>query len=141
MIGEGEILVIDDFVSLEYQEKIKQELIGLENNFPWHYTEDITGAGEYDKLGRMFEVTYESLGQISARETQGFGTLTDTAVSNITQQPKDQPSNIVPTQPTSRMQQAIAQLNVSPPSAASSAGGINPLLVTNPLTRATFGSP
>ena len=99
------------------------------------------GAGEYDKLGRMFEVTYETLGQVSARETQGFGTLTDTAVSNITQQPKDQPSNIVPTQPTSRMQQATAQLNVSPPSAASSAGGINPLLVPNPTTRATFGSP
>ena len=89
----------------------------------------------------MFEVTYETLGQVSARETQGFGTLTDTAVSNITQQPKDQPSNIVPTQPTSRMQQATAQLNVSPPSAASSAGGINPLLVHNPTTRATFGSP
>ena len=52
MIGKGEILVIDDFVSLEYQEKIKQELIGLENIFPWHYTEDITGAGEYDSQHR-----------------------------------------------------------------------------------------
>ena len=52
MIGVGEILVIDDFVSLEYQEKIKQELIGLENIFPWHYTEDITGAGEYDSQHR-----------------------------------------------------------------------------------------
>ena len=73
--------------------------------------------GEYDKLGRGYEVIYESLGQVSAEKTQGFGTLTDTAVSNITQQPKDQPSNIVPTQPTSRMQQAISNLNVSPPSA------------------------
>ena len=99
------------------------------------------GAGEYDKLGRFYEVIYESLGQVGARETQGFGTLTDTAVSNITQQPKDQPSNIVPTQPTSRMQQAISNLNVSPPSAASSAGSINPLLVPNPTTRATFRSP
>ena len=52
MIGEGEIIVIDDFVSLEYQEKIKQELIGLENNFPWHYTEDVTGAGDYDSQHR-----------------------------------------------------------------------------------------
>ena len=52
MIGEGKILVIDDFVSLEYQEKIKQELIGLENNFPWHYTEDVTGAGDYDSQHR-----------------------------------------------------------------------------------------
>ena len=33
MIGEGEILVIDDFVSLEYQEKIKQELMGVNNDF------------------------------------------------------------------------------------------------------------
>ncbi len=52
MIGQGEIIVIDDFVSLEYQEKIKQELIGLDNTFPWHYTEDITGAGDYDSQHR-----------------------------------------------------------------------------------------
>ena len=52
MIGEGEILVIDDFVTLEYQEKIKQELIGLDNNFPWFYTEDVTGAGDYDSQHR-----------------------------------------------------------------------------------------
>ena len=39
MIDEGKIIVIDDFISLEYQEKIKQDLIGLENDFPWHYTE------------------------------------------------------------------------------------------------------
>ena len=52
MIGKGEIIVIDDFISLGYQEKIKQELIGLDNNFPWHYTEDVTGAGEYDSQHR-----------------------------------------------------------------------------------------
>ena len=52
MIGEGEILVIDDFVSLEYQEKIKQELLGLNNNFPWFFTEDVTSAGEYDSQYR-----------------------------------------------------------------------------------------
>ena len=52
MIGVGEILVIDDFVSLEYQEKIKQELLGLNNNFPWHFTEDVTGAGDYDSQHR-----------------------------------------------------------------------------------------
>ena len=46
MIGEGEILVIDDFVTLEYQEKIKQELLGINNNFPWFHTEDVTDAGE-----------------------------------------------------------------------------------------------
>ena len=52
MIDKGEILVIDDFVSLEYQEKIKQELLGLNNNFPWHFTEDVTGAGDYDSQHR-----------------------------------------------------------------------------------------
>ena len=52
MIGEGEIIVIDDFVSLEYQEKIKQELLGVNNNFTWHYTEDVTSAGDYDSQHR-----------------------------------------------------------------------------------------
>ena len=42
MIAEGEILVIDDFVSLEYQEKIKDELMGHGNYFTWSYTEDVT---------------------------------------------------------------------------------------------------
>ena len=52
MIGQGEIIVIDDFVTLEYQEKIKQELIGLDNDFPWFYTEDVTSAGDYDSQYR-----------------------------------------------------------------------------------------
>ena len=52
MIDEGKIIVIDDFISLEYQQKIKQELLGLENNFPWHYTEDVTGAGDFDSQHR-----------------------------------------------------------------------------------------
>ena len=52
MINEGEIIVIDDFISLEYQEKIKQELLGLENDFPWYYTEDVTTAGDFDSQYR-----------------------------------------------------------------------------------------
>ena len=52
MIDEGEIIVIDDFISLEYQEKIKQELLGLENDFPWYYTEDVTTAGDFDSQYR-----------------------------------------------------------------------------------------
>ena len=46
MIDEGKIIVIDDFVTLEYQEKIKQELLGVNNIFPWFHTEDVTDAGE-----------------------------------------------------------------------------------------------
>ena len=52
MIGQGEIIVIDDFISLEYQEKIKLELLGLDNAFPWNYSEDVTGAGDYDSQHR-----------------------------------------------------------------------------------------
>ena len=52
MIGQGEIIVIDDFISLEYQEKIKQELLGINNNFPWFHTSDVTGAGDYDSQHR-----------------------------------------------------------------------------------------
>ena len=52
MIDEGKIIVIDDFISLEYQEKIKNDLIGLENDFPWHYSEDVTGAGDFDSQHR-----------------------------------------------------------------------------------------
>ena len=46
MIDEGKIIVIDDFVTLEYQEKIKQELLGVNNIFPWFHTEDVTDAAE-----------------------------------------------------------------------------------------------
>ena len=52
MIDQGEIIVIDDFISLDYQEKIKQELLGLENDFPWYYTEDVTTAGDFDSQYR-----------------------------------------------------------------------------------------
>ena len=38
MISEGEIIVIDDFISLEYQEKINQDLLGLDNDFSWLYS-------------------------------------------------------------------------------------------------------
>ena len=52
MIDEGKIIVIDDFISPEYQQKIKDELLGLDNAFPWYYTEDVTGAGDYDSQHR-----------------------------------------------------------------------------------------
>ena len=52
MIGKGEIIVIDDFISLEYQKKIKKELMGLDNYFSWYYTEDVTAAGDYNSQHR-----------------------------------------------------------------------------------------
>ena len=62
MISKGEILVIDDFVTLEYQEKIKQELLGINNIFPWFHTADVTSAGDFDSQNRpAFAHQYVSL--------------------------------------------------------------------------------
>ena len=51
MIGKGEILVIDDFIDLEYQEEIKDNLMG-DNDFPWYYIDDVTAAYEEGNQGR-----------------------------------------------------------------------------------------
>ena len=62
MIGEGEIIVVDDFVTLEYQEKIKRELLGVNNIFPWFHTSDVTSAGDFDSQNRpAFAHQYVSL--------------------------------------------------------------------------------
>ena len=72
MIGKGEILVIDDFVNLEYQKKIKEELMGLDNDFPWHYVEDVTSAGDYDSQYRAalahqyVEINDDDISQINS---------------------------------------------------------------------------
>ena len=46
MIKESEVLVIDDFISTEYQEQIKNTLIGEQrfkgNEFPWLFLDDVT---------------------------------------------------------------------------------------------------
>ena len=56
MIGKGEILVIDDFIDEEYQEGIKDVLLGKEEwddlLFPWNYIDDVTAAFEDDNQGR-----------------------------------------------------------------------------------------
>ena len=48
MIQENEILVIDDFIDLKYQEQIKNILVGQERydeiDFPWFFIEDVTAA-------------------------------------------------------------------------------------------------
>jgi hypothetical protein len=50
MISKGEILVIDDFIDKDYQEDIKDVLLGKEEwddlLFPWHYIDDVTAAFE-----------------------------------------------------------------------------------------------
>ena len=51
MINKGEILVIDNFIDEDYQEEIKENLIG-DIDFPWYYTEDVTYAFEAGNQGR-----------------------------------------------------------------------------------------
>lgn len=57
MIGDNEVYVIDDFLDKEYQEKIKNILLGGDesyngHDFPWHYIEDVTAAGDEDSQHR-----------------------------------------------------------------------------------------
>ena len=57
MIQENEIMVIDDFIDIEYQNQIKNILIGEETfkdyEFPWYYVDDVTVAyGESDTQHR-----------------------------------------------------------------------------------------
>jgi len=56
MIDKGEILVIDDFIDKDYQEDIKDVLLGKEEwgdlLFPWHYIDDVTAAFEDGNQGR-----------------------------------------------------------------------------------------
>ena len=56
MINKGEILVIDDFIDKDYQEDIKNILLGKEEwgnfLFPWHYIEDVTDGFAENNQGR-----------------------------------------------------------------------------------------
>ena len=52
----SDVMVIDDFIDLEYQEKIKTTLFGEERpdmeQFPWYYLEDVTASGDSDSQHR-----------------------------------------------------------------------------------------
>ena len=56
MINKGGILVIDNFIDKDYQEDIKDVLLGKDEwgdlLFPWHYIDDVTAAFEDDNQGR-----------------------------------------------------------------------------------------
>ena len=56
MIDKGGILVIDDFIDKDYQEDIKDVLLGKEEwgdiLFPWNYIDDVTAAFEDGNQGR-----------------------------------------------------------------------------------------
>ena len=56
MIQDNEVFVIDDFIEKEYQEQIKNVLLGSEPfddiEFPWYFIEDVTAAGDEDSQHR-----------------------------------------------------------------------------------------
>jgi hypothetical protein len=55
MLGK-KVYVFDNFIDLKYQEKIKNILMGdyqyKKEDFPWHYIEDVTAAGDFDSQHR-----------------------------------------------------------------------------------------
>jgi len=93
-----------------------------------------------DKLGQAFQIiqstTSKVEGEALAGGTQPQGDRTIPFPTDI------RPSGEGPFKLSPEMKRTVkdAAMNIAPPSAASSAGGINPLLVPNPTTRATFGS-
>ena len=56
MIQDNEVFVIDDFIEKEYQEQIKNVLLGSQpfddQEFPWYYIEDVTASGDDDSQHR-----------------------------------------------------------------------------------------
>ena len=56
MIQDNEVFVIDDFIEKEYQEQIKNVLLGSEpfdnQEFPWYFIEDVTATGDPDSQHR-----------------------------------------------------------------------------------------
>ena len=94
-----------------------------------------------DKLGQAFQIiqstTSKVEGEALAGGTQPQGDRKMPSITDI------RPSSEGPFKVTPEMAQTIKDtaINVTPPSAASALNNINPLLVPNALTRATFGSP
>ena len=56
MLLDNEIYVFDNFIDIEYQEDIKNILLGncdyQGKEFPWHYIEDVTSSGDDDSQHR-----------------------------------------------------------------------------------------
>jgi len=56
VILDKEIYVIDDFIDAVYQKDIRNILMGdyqyKKEDFPWHYIEDVTAAGDFDSQHR-----------------------------------------------------------------------------------------
>tara|TARA_R100001440_G_scaffold11380_4_gene20294 strand:+ start:273 stop:866 length:594 start_codon:yes stop_codon:yes gene_type:complete len=81
MIDKGGILVIDDFIDKDYQQDIRDYLMGdyLYNNelFPWYYIDDVTDAFEEGNQGRpgLSHVYVEYLDDGSSKIISNFHDL------------------------------------------------------------------
>ena len=73
---KNKVLVFDDIIDLEYQEKIKNVLIGEEtfNNyyFPWYFTQDVTNQKDKNSQKRS-ALTHQYV--ISEDDTDTVGTI------------------------------------------------------------------
>ena len=88
---------------------------------------------EYDKIGRGLEMVYEAMAQVGAAEATSDEQ--PPASPGILSQGYDAIAQQIPkaSQVTSKIP------NIIPPAAASTASRVNPILVPDPTTRATFG--
>ena len=73
---ENKVLVFDDIIDLEYQEKIKNVLIGEETfndyYFPWYFTQDVTNQKDKNSQKRS-ALTHQYV--ISEDDTDTVGTI------------------------------------------------------------------
>ena len=73
---KNKVLVFDDIIDLEYQEKIKNVLIGEETfndyYFPWYFTQDVTNQKDKDSQKRS-ALTHQYV--ISEDDTDTVGTI------------------------------------------------------------------
>ena len=73
---KNKVLVFDDIIDLEYQEKIKNVLIGEETfndyYFPWYFTQDVTNQKDKNSQKRS-ALTHQYV--ISEDDTDTVGTI------------------------------------------------------------------
>ena len=93
------------------------------------------GSGvDYDKLGRMYEMIYEAIGLATGQAVESDQPSPPGFVeTNIVKPAMD----ALPEMDMSKITSQIP--NITGPAAASSASRVNPILVPDPTTRATFG--
>ena len=88
-----------------------------------------------DKIGQIAQIAQTIAAQVQAQGARGLVEQTAEEAKPITEEMRQQLA------PQINQMKSNLSSQINPPSAASSSGNINPLLVTNPTTRATFGSP